>query len=197
LTVADIKSRSWGNIRLNKKIKIIIVALIVFVLIGVAVFAVVKVIGKKKANILKILPDEADLRIQDFVYTDVGQDNIRWEVKAKSAQYQKKQNLALLDQVQTKLTTQEGKVFIMTGDEGRMLTDKKDVEIKGHVVIISDTGDKLSTDYLRYSEAEKKIYTDAPVTMESKRMKIQGVGLVIFMNSGEITFSSRVKAKIN
>ena len=183
--------------RLNRKVKIIAATLIILMLVAVSVFVIVRLIGEKKANIIKILPNEADVRIQDFVYTEVGQDDIRWEVKAKSAQYQKKQNLALFDQVQMKLTTKEGKVFIMTGDKGEMLTDKKDVEIKGHVVITSDTGDKFMTDYLRYSDAQKKIYTSAPIVMESKRMKIQGVGLSIFINKGDLTLSSGVKAKIN
>ncbi len=183
--------------RLNKKVKIIAATLIIVVFVAAAIFIMVRLIGEKKANIIKILPNEADVRIQDFVYTEVGQDNIRWEVKAKSAQYQKKQNLVLFDQVHIKLTTKEGKVFTMTGDKGEMLTDKKDVEIKGHVVIISDTGDKFMTDYLRYSDAQKKIYTNAPIVMESKRMKIQGVGLSILINKGDLTLSSGVKAKIN
>jgi len=182
---------------LNKKVKIISVTLIIIVLVTAGIFAVMKVIGEKKTSIIKILPGEADVRIQDFVFTEVGQNDIRWEVRAKSAQYQKKQDLALFDQVHIKLTTKEGKVFTMTGDKAEMLTDKKDVEIKGHVVVTSDTGEKFSTDYLRYSNDQKKIYTDAPVMMESKQMKIQGVGLSIFMNKGELTLSSGVKARIN
>ena len=57
-----------------------------------------------------------------------------------------------------------------------MFTDKKNVEIKDNVVITSDAGDKFSTDHLSYNDAEKKFYTDAPVTMENKRMKITGQG---------------------
>jgi len=180
----------------NKKGKFIAVTLIIAALAAVVIFAMLQIAGKKKENILKILPDEADVQISDFVYTEIGQDKIRWEVKAKTAQYQKKQNLALFDQVQIKLTTPEGKLFIMTGDKAEMLTDKKDVEIKGHVVIISDTGEKFSTDYLHYRDAQKKIYTEAPVVMESARMKIEGVGLSILMNEGELTLFSRVKATI-
>lgn len=183
--------------KLTKKIKVIIITVMIILLVAAVIFAVIWAIGEKKANIIKILPNEADVRIQDFLYTEVGQNDIRWEVKAKSAQYQKKQNLAVFDQVQIKLTTKEGKIFVMTGDKGRMLTDKKDVEIKGHVVITSDTGDIVSTDYLRYDDTQKKIYTDAPVVMENKQMKIQGVGLSILMNKGELTLSSGVKAKIN
>lgn len=183
--------------RFSKTVKIISISLITLVLIAAVIFTVVRVMGDKKTNIIKILPDEADVRIQDFVFTEVGQDEIRWEVKAKSAQYQKKQNLALFDQVQITLTTKEGRVFVMTGDKGEMLTDKKDVEIKGHVVITSDTGDKFTTEYLRYSDAQKKIYTDAPVVMENKQMKIQGVGLSILTSKGELTVPADVKARIN
>jgi LPS export ABC transporter protein LptC len=78
-----------------------------------------------------------------------------------------------------------------------MLTDKKDIQIKGNVVIVSDTGDRFSTDYLNFNDAEKKAYTDAPVTMENKRMKIKGTGLTLYINTGELKLSSLVKAKIN
>jgi LPS export ABC transporter protein LptC len=78
-----------------------------------------------------------------------------------------------------------------------MLTDKKDIEIKGNVAITSESGDRFNTDYLKYSDAEKKFYTDAPVTMENNRMKIRGRGLTLFMNTGELNLSSSVKAKIN
>src|SRR5512145_153852 len=171
--------------KLGKKIKIIAIVLIAAALAAAVIFAIVQVSGEKKASIIKILPNEADVRIQDFVFTEVGQDDIRWEVKAKSAQYQKKKNLALFDQVQIRLTTKQGKVFTMTGDKGEMQTDIKDVEIKGHVIVISDEGDKFMTDYLRYSDAQKKIHTDAPVSMESKRIKMRGTGLSIFMDRGE------------
>jgi LPS export ABC transporter protein LptC len=84
----------------------------------------------------------------------------------------------------------------MTADKGQMLTDKKDLEIKGNVVITSAMGDKFSTDYLNFNDAEKKFYTDAPVTMENKRMKIKGVGLTLFIDKGQLNLSSMVKAKI-
>lgn len=153
--------------------------------------------GDNRSNLLKILPDEADIRISDFIFTEVGKENMRWEVKARSAEYQKKLNLALLDQVRIKLTTPDGRIFILTGDEGKMQTETKDVELNGHVVMISDAGDKFSTDYLRYSDAEKRIYTDAPVRLENENMHIEGVGLSILVNKGQVTLASNVRAKIN
>lgn len=162
----------------------------------IATVTIVKINETKFKNLVKILPDNVDLQMKGFVYTEVGEGNSQWEVKAKTATYYKKQNLALFDQVQIKLTMSDGKVYLMTGDKGQMLTDKKDVEIKGNVVITSDAGDKFSTDYLKFNDAEKKFYTDAPVIMENKRMKIKGVGLTLFINNGQLNLSSMVKAKI-
>jgi len=150
----------------------------------------------KASALLKILPDHVDLQIKDFVYTEVGEGNSQWEVRAQTAKYYKKENYALFDKVRIKLTTEEKKIYIMTGDKGKMLTDRKDVEIKGNVVIVSETGDRFTTDHLNYTDAEKKFYTDAPVIMESKTMKIKGVGLTIYMNTGEMNLNSTVTANI-
>ena len=95
------------------------------------------------------------------------------------------------------MTTSDGKVFVMSADKGQMLTKEKNIEINGNVVITSDNGDRFSTDHLSYNDAEKKFYTDAPVTMENKRMKLTGKGLTLFMNKGELNIPSMVKAKIN
>jgi LPS export ABC transporter protein LptC len=178
--------------------KTIIISSIVVVLVAILITAVViiKIKVNKPGNLLKALPD-VDLKIKGFNYTEVGEANAKWEVKADIATYDKKQNLAVFDRVQIKLTTSDGKVFEMSADKGQMFTDKKNIEIENNVVIISDAGDKFSTDHLSYNDAEKKFYTDAPVTMENKRMKITGVGLTLFMNTGKLNLSSLVKAKIN
>jgi LPS export ABC transporter protein LptC len=182
--------------KLSKKLIIISSIVVVLIAILITVVAIIKIKVNKPGNLLKALPD-VDLQIKGFNYTEVGEANAKWEVKADTATYNKKQNLAVFDRVQIKLTTSDGKVFVMSADKGRMYTEKKNIEIKDNVVIISDTGDRFSTDHLNYSDAEKKFYTDAPVTMENKRMKITGVGLTLFMNTGELNLSSMVKAKIN
>ena len=182
--------------KLSKKAIIISSIVVVLIAILITAVAIIKINVNKPRNLLKALPD-VDLKIKGFVYTEVGEANVKWEVTAETATYSKKQNLAVFDRVQIKLTTSDGKVFIMKGDKGLMFTDTKNIEIKDNVVIISDAGDRFSTDHISYNDAEKKFYTDAPVTMENKRMKITGVGLTLFMNTGELNLSSLVKAKIN
>jgi LPS export ABC transporter protein LptC len=76
-------------------------------------------------------------------------------------------------------------------------TEKKNIEIEKNVIIITDNGDRFYTDHLSYNDAQKKLYTDAPVTMENERMKITGRGLILFMDKGELNIPSSVRAKIN
>jgi LPS export ABC transporter protein LptC len=179
--------------------KTIIISLIIVVSIALLIFAATKINSKlnKPKNLLKVLQDSVDLEIKGFVYTEVGKSNAKWEIKAETATYDKKENLAVMNMVKIKLTTTDGKVFTMSADKGNIQTEKKNIEIEKNVVIVSDTGDKFFTDHLSYSDTEKKFYTDAPVTMENKRMKLTGKGLTIFMNKGELNIPSMVKAKIN
>ena len=182
--------------KLNKKtilISSIVIACVVVVIIVAVIF---KIKDTRSKDLLKALPEQIDLQIKGFVYTEVGEADSQWEMKADTATYYRKKNLALFDRVQIKINMSDGKSFIMTADKGQMFTDTKDVEIKGNVVITSDTGDKFHTDYLNYNEEERKFFTDAPVTMENKRMKIKGVGLTLFIKKGQLKLSSMVKAKI-
>ena len=188
---------SGNKMKHGTKIKVVISTLALLVTGVLLLFVVLNITGEKKTNIIKILPNEADVSIQDFVFTEVGRDNMRWEVRSDNARYEKNQNLAVFDQVRVKLTMPDGKVIVMTGDRGEMITDKKELEIKGHVVIITDSGEKLTTDYLKYSDGEKKIYTGAPVVMESERISIQGTGLAIFIEKGELVLSSAVRGRIH
>ncbi|MGP8152819.1 MAG: LPS export ABC transporter periplasmic protein LptC [Smithella sp.] len=183
--------------KLSKKTIIVSSIIIVFLAVLIAIVAIVKVNVNKPKNLLKVFQDSVDLQIKGFVYTEVGEANARWEVKADTATYDKKQNLAVLEVVQIKLTTYDGKIFLMTADKGQILTDTKNIEIKGNVVITSDNNDIFSTDHLSYNDAEKKFYTDAPVTMENKRMKLTGTGLTLYLNNGKLSISSMVKAKVN
>lgn len=179
--------------------KTIIITSVFIITLGAlgSVFFINKGKVSKTEAIVKQLQNSVDLKIKGFVYTEVGAAGSKWEVKAETATYDKDQKIAELDKVNVKLITSDGHVYEMSADKGQIMTQEKNIEIKGSVIVNSDNGDKFFTDYIRYSDAEKKFYTDAPVKMENKRMKITGNGLVIFMNKGELSIPSTVKAIIN
>lgn len=144
---------------------------------------------------LQIMAENVDLQVQNVTYTDVGSSGEKWEVKADSARYMREQKIALFDRVTIRLILADGQTFNLTGDQGRLKTDLKDMDITGNVVILSDRGDRFTTDRLQYVHGEKKISTQSPVTMENDRMKIRGVGLTLRLDSRDLKLSSRVEAE--
>ncbi|MGV8079673.1 MAG: LPS export ABC transporter periplasmic protein LptC [Syntrophales bacterium] len=144
---------------------------------------------------LQIMAENVDLQVQDVTYTDVGSSGEKWEVKAASGRYMRQEKIALFDRVAIRLILADGQTFNLTGDQGRLKTDLKDMEITGNVTILSDRGDRFTTDRLHYVHREKKLYTHSPVTMENDRMKIRGIGLTLRMDTRELKLSSRVQAE--
>lgn len=177
----------------TKKRTVLIVAVLAVILFGAAILA----IGLRKSpekTLLKIMSDRVDLQVKNVHYTEVGSSGMTWEIKADTVQYQKKDNLALFDRVTVRLTTKDGRVFTMSGDKGRFNTQTRDMEIEGNVGIVSENGDRFSTDRLLYRDAEKKIETDRPVVMENRGFRISGVGMVFSLEGKKVTLLSQVRA---
>lgn len=179
----------------NKNKIISIVLLVAAVVIVITVM--IKTNTKQTKNSMKALQESVDLQIQGFVYTEVGADQDQWEVKAETATYDKKLNEAVLDVVQIKLTTADGRIFTMKADRGTITTDKKNIQIQGNVEMASDNGYKFYTESLNYRDSEKKIFTNASITMENKGMKVTGKGLTLYINKGQLNIPSAVKATLN
>lgn len=179
-----------------KKSSIVIVILIIVVTGVAAVIFLVESSRSSKKQSLNILADKVDLQVKNVLYTDVGASGVKWEIKADSAKYVKNDNLVLFDRISVKLVMSDGRTFIMTGDKGKSNTETKDIEISGNVELISEKGDRLTTDILRYSGAEERIYTDSAVKLENPRMQVKGVGLSVSLSDKDVSLLSKVKANI-
>lgn len=178
---------------MSRKLVIIVSAVFVSAVL-VAAYVITegnKAPGKK---LLKIVTDNVDLQVKDVLYTDVGESGLKWEVRADSAQYIKSENIALFDKIRVKLVLADGKTISMIGEKGKLHTGTKDMEITGNVEILSDRGDRLTTDIIKYSGQEQRFYTDSPVKLENARLRIKGVGMSLSVKDRDVTLLSKVKA---
>ncbi|MGO9136723.1 MAG: LPS export ABC transporter periplasmic protein LptC [Syntrophales bacterium] len=179
-----------------KRRNIVIAVLAVAIVTGAAVLLFLESGKSSKNQLLNIVSDKVDLQVKDVHYTDVGASGVKWEINANSAKYVKNENLVLFDRVRVKLVMSDGRTLVMTGDKGKSNTETKDMEISGNVEITSDKGDHLTTDILRYSGAQQRIYTDSAVKMENSRMQVKGVGLSFSLEDKDVALLSKVKANI-
>jgi len=65
------------------------------------------------------------------------------------------------------------------------------------VVILSNRGDRFATNRLKYSDSEKKIYTEDPVTISNPRFEMKGKGMVLLLKSEHVTMAGGIRARIH
>jgi LPS export ABC transporter protein LptC len=147
--------------------------------------------------ILTVFSDKADIEIKNFHFTEVGDPELIWEIDAKGARYMRDENIALFDDVRVRLTLSDGRSYLMTGREGTLQTDTKDIDISGDVSIVSDEGGQFGTDYLKYSYSERTIYTEEDITMKNSSLKARGKGMTLSLKDRRISLLSNVDVIID
>jgi LPS export ABC transporter protein LptC len=178
-----------------KKKRVIIAGVLIGVVLSVGVGVVSQWRKIPHTSPLKILPDNVALQVKNVHYTQVGDADAKWEIKADTARYFKKENLVLFDDITVTLETRNGKTFVLTGDRGQLNTNTRDAGITGNVKIVSDNGDHLTTDRLTYSQVDKSFHTNSAIVMENPRMRVEGVGMSLSLKNGELTLFSKVSAQ--
>lgn len=181
-----------GMIKTGRK-TVLIVAVLAAVLF-VAAIVIVSIPKDSGKEALKITSDHVDLQVRNIRFTEVGDSDMTLEITADMARYQKKEKLAFFDKPTVKLLLKDGRTFSMSGDRGRFNTDSKDMEIEGHVVIVSKNGDRFVTDRLRYSNAGKLIETEGSVVMENRNIRMSGVGMTLSLEEKKVALLSQVRA---
>ncbi|MDI9569758.1 MAG: LPS export ABC transporter periplasmic protein LptC [Pseudomonadota bacterium] len=151
--------------------------------------------GRREADkALMILPEHVDMQVRDVLYTDVSADGDKWEIRAKTATYGRRENLVVFDQVGATMIMADGRTYRLTAREGRYWTDTKDMEVKGEVVVVSDGGDRITTDELHYTENDKLLHTDEPVMLENERLILKGKGMRLHTKTRRMELLSQIKA---
>jgi len=179
-------------------LKISVAAIVILLVIGWVLFSEWREPEEKKTSpSLKIVPEKVDVKADDVFFTEVGRGDVRYEIRAKTVTYQKKDNTADLEDVRVKIIMPSRQVYTITADRGSYDTNKKDISMTGHVAVKSDDGTLVTTDRLFYTDAEKKIHTTSPVTMINRDIEVRGVGLRLFVDKRQLTLLSQVKATIS
>jgi len=178
--------------------RIVILAVLCFAVLSIVSGVIYKVSGNRpQKTLLKIMDSTVDLQVMNVHYTEATDEGVKWEIKADSAQYRKKENLAVFKNPCIKLIMPNGRVYVMTGSEGFVHQDSKDMEISGNINLTSSNGDEFKTNHLSYSGIEKRCYTPAPVTMKNSRIQVDAKGMSLSLKDEQLTLLSGVRAVLN
>jgi LPS export ABC transporter protein LptC len=181
-----------------KKVKIVILLLIMLIG-GLALIRVWGNLKERKASekegVPKISTRGADMQLERirFVEDKVGQKT--WELEAKSIQQYQNQNIMVLEDVKVTFYAKEGRSFTLSGNQGKVYQDSKDMELVGDVVLSSNDGYKLKTHSISYKDSEKKATTSDPVEIEGEQIQVVGIGILVDMEAKTFKILSQVKTQ--
>lgn len=122
-------------------------------------------------------PQTADYRIKDVHINETLQGDLRWQLDADQAEVFNDEKKTQMRYVKVTVF-QKDRVWVVTGDEGEMHNETRDVTVRGHVNVTSDDGLRLTSDDLHWKADAKRLWTDGPVTVTRGDTTITGRGFV-------------------
>ena len=171
------------------RILFVCVALFVVVVVGVLV-----VRGRGAQSVQSEAPQtRADYRIKEVQLQEEMKDGVTWQLEADQAEAYEKAGKTLLRKVRIRIQEPD-RSWIVTGDEGEMTQESKDVELRGNVILISSDGLRLETARLRWDANAKRAWTDDPVTLHQKGAVVQGKGLDARVGERNTEIKGRIRA---
>ncbi len=182
-----------------RKIKFAILILIILIGGIVLVSLWVNLQGKKNSQEQEVLPkisnDGADARLEKIRFVEDKHGRKTWELEAKSIQQYQDQNMMLLEEVKVIFFTKEEKSFIISGNQGKVYQDSKNMELVGDVVLTSSDGYRLKTHSISYDHLEKKVTSPDPVEIEGEQIRLTGIGMWVDMEAKIFKVLSQVKTR--
>lgn len=190
-------SRGWGEFQLSFH-RVRLVLLTIFCVSFVVVLATIfmraggDAPGGESAEPPPI--SKADLTMQKVKLVENKGERTEWELEADSSETFQEENLTVLKNVKATFYPEEQPVIHVSGREGRLSMDTKDMVIRGDVAVQSESGYALKTQELRYIAEKKQVETDQPVEMAQQGLFVQGVGLTVNIDGKSLVVRRDVKA---
>ena len=168
---------------------------IVLTVVGVFVILVAAtLVARTRSARVESVPaaSNADLQIKEVnIREEAGK--VRWHLTAEQALIYEQEGRTTLRKVAVEVQEPE-RSWTIVGEEGDLYQQRNDIEIRRNVVVTSSDGLKLETSVLRWVGAEKRLWTDAPVTITRQGAVVRGTALEVRMADEITTIQGRVSA---
>ncbi len=142
----------------------------------------------------EVVSSQADQHIKEIhIQEDAKGGSYRWSLDAEQAESFPGTGKTALRKV-TIGVDEPGRRWKVTSDEGDLVQDTRDVELRGKVVLVSSEGLRVETTVLRWNNAEGRAWTDQPVTIYKGGGVVKGTGLEVRPSEETTLVHGRVTA---
>jgi LPS export ABC transporter protein LptC len=168
-----------------------------FILLLVLLLVLAVVISLRTAEVAVVnqFPrSDDDLSMKQLNYTETRGGVRKWAVKAESASHDLKQEIAQLKELTLVLYDPSANDLTVTSATGELDLKKREVLLRGDVVMKTAAGETLYTDELLFVEGEKIVRTESLVRFVADGYTVSGTGMRFNITNRSMVLQSQVEA---
>lgn len=143
--------------------------------------------------LLSVLPKNRDVSLNHIHHVATRDGVKEWTLDAESAQYQRADNKTVFKDILATFFLNDGKTLHLNSKDGILLTDTKDMEVWGDVVVRGG-GYELNADKLRYEHKTQTISTETPIVIRGNGIEITGDSMTFNVQTEKVVVWGRVRA---
>jgi LPS export ABC transporter protein LptC len=163
--------------------------------VGLGAMVAWKVVGRRTPPAPPAPPQRADYQIKEIHINETLEGNLRWTLDADQAEVFDRDRRTVMKKVVVRVFSKDA-VWTVTGDEGTLDNEKKDVSLEGNVVVASNDGLQLKTPALTWRNKERVLATAEAVEIRRAGTTITGRGLDVRMQDEHAVLERNVHVTI-
>jgi LPS export ABC transporter protein LptC len=141
-------------------------------------------------------PQQAEYQIKEVHINETLEGNLRWTLNADQAEVYDQKGITVMRKVVVQVFSKDGD-WTVTSDEGTLENNRRDVSLKGNVVIRSSDGLEMRTATLGWNNEQRALATDDDVQISREGTTITGKGLLVQMKEETAEVRRNVRVVIS
>jgi LPS export ABC transporter protein LptC len=166
------------------------------VLAGLSGIVAWRIMGRRAPTPVQQPPQQAEYQIKEVHINETLEGNLRWTLNADQAEVYDEKGVTVMRKVVVQLFSKDGD-WTVTSDEGTLDNNRRDVSLKGNVVIRSSDGLEMRTPTLGWNNEQRALATDDDVQISREGTTITGKGLTVHMKDERAAVRRNVRVVIN
>lgn len=141
----------------------------------------------------------ADVQIRDFSFIQTEDGFNNWEIKAARAEVFEDRRSAVLNDLEVRLSLQDGLAMVFRGARGRFDMAAYNFEIfpdGDRIEIVFNNGYVVWADSLKWTDGEQSMMTPDAVQIQGPGFSVSGRGMEADLGSQEVRVLSNVRATV-
>jgi LPS export ABC transporter protein LptC len=166
------------------------------VLAGLSGVVAWRVTGRRAPTPVQQPAQQAEYQIKEVHINETLEGNLRWTLNADQAEVYDQKGITVMRKVVVQVFSRDGD-WTVTSDEGTLDNNRRDVSLKGNVIIRSSDGLEMRTPTLGWNNEQRALATDDDVQISREGTTITGKGLSVQMKEETAEVRRNVRVVIN